>query len=122
MEQLTTLGGPVTRRTEMARMMEKIKISLSVEQLAALGRVLTYYMANMQVNDIYDQAALLLLYRFSEKARGKMFTTKNAVLISFDLPTAVTLIDMFREVDLKMWPYEYSVQTYIISEIDKQTI
>ena len=110
------------RLIEIAMLMKKVDIRLSMEQFAALGRIMSFYLANMNLNGIDDKAIFYLLYQFYEsKVRKKMLSMKQEVKFSLDMPQAWAMAAMLQEMDLAVWPYEYVVKELIIREIDHQT-
>jgi len=125
MEQLTRAASDLQtkgRLIEIAMLMKKVDIRLSMEQFAALGRIMSFYLANMNLNGIDDKAIFYLLYQFYEsKVRKKMLSMKQEVKFSLDMPQAWAMAAMLQEMDLAVWPYEYVVKELIIREIDHQT-
>jgi hypothetical protein len=123
MEQLITrdqqTGG---RMIEVAMVMRKVEFRLSKEQLAALGRIMSSYLANLSLHSIDGKALFYLLYAIYEsKVRKKMFSLKPDMKLSFDMAQAWAMVAMIQEMQLDQWPYEYQLGQYIISEIDHQT-
>jgi hypothetical protein len=125
MEQLTRASSDLQtkgRLIEIAMLMKKVDIRLSMEQFASLGRIMSSYLANMNLYGIDDKAIFYLLYQFYEsKVRKKMLSMKQEVKFSLDMPQAWAMTAMLQEMDLYIWPYEYAVKELIIREIDHQT-
>ena len=110
------------RLIEIAMLMKKVDIRMSMGQFASLGRIMSSYLANMNLNRIDNKAMFYLLYQFYEsKVRKKMLSMKQEVKLSLDMPQAWAMAAMLQEMDLYMWPYEYAVKELIIREIDHQT-
>jgi hypothetical protein len=125
MEQLTRTASDLQtqgRLIEIAMLMKKVDIRMSMGQFASLGRIMSSYLANMNLNRIDNKAMFYLLYQFYEsKVRKKMLSMKQEVKLSLDMPQAWAMAAMLQEMDLYMWPYEYAVKELIIREIDHQT-
>ncbi|MCX6277682.1 MAG: hypothetical protein NT004_06275 [Bacteroidetes bacterium] len=125
MEQLTRINNDLQtkgRLIEVAMLMKKVEIRMSLEQFASLGRIMSSYLANIQLTDIDDKAIFYLLYQMYEtKVRKKMFSMKQEIKFSLDMPQAWAVTVMMQEMDLSIWPYEYAVMELIVREIDHQT-
>ena len=110
------------RMIEVAMVMKKVDIRLSMEQLAALGRIMSSYLANLRLHTIDDKAIFYLLWAIYEgRVRKKMFSVKPQAKLSLDMAQAWAMTSMLQDMDLSVWPYEHQVMQYIISEIDHQT-
>jgi hypothetical protein len=124
MGQLTLREQEYTRgrMMEVAMIMKKVDLHLAKEQLASLGRIMSSYLAGVELHDVDDKALFFLLYKvYEDKIRKKMLTLKPTIKLSFDMPQAWALAVMFREVNLDNCPYEYQLAQSIVSEIDHQT-
>ena len=110
------------RMIEVAMVMKKVEIRLSMEQLAALGRIMSSYLANVNLNVIDDKMIFYLLFGIYEgKMRKKMLSIKPAVKLSLDMAQAWAMEVMLMEINLSAWPYEKNLGEFIISEIVHQT-
>lgn len=110
------------RMIEVAMVMKKVEIQLTREQLAALGRVMSSYLANVRLLDIGSKAAFYLLWAIYEnRVRKKMLNLKPAVKLSLDMAQSWAMGAMFSKIDLAAWPYEQHLKQLIVSEIDHQT-
>lgn len=108
---------------DIALVMRKVEIRLSMEQLASLGRIMSSYLANLSLWSIDEKAIFYLLYHIYEtKIRKKMLCLKPDVKFSVDMPQAWAMVAMIQEMDLSRWPYESQLAQYIVSEIDKQIV
>lgn len=110
------------RLIEVAMVMKKVDIRLSMAQFTALGRIMSSFLGNMTLSDVDDKALFYLLYHFYEgKIRKKMLSLKTEVKLSLDMPMAWAIAAMLQDMDLDAYPYESNVKLYILSEIDHQT-
>jgi len=111
------------RMMEVAQLMRKVEVTLTMEQLAALGRIMSSYLSNLDLFGIDAKAIFYLLYAIYEaKVRKKMLTMKPTVKLSLDMAQAWAMVAMIQEINLSAWPYEYQLGQFIISEIDHQTV
>jgi|GEM_PF-2098152 len=111
------------RMMEVAMLMRKVELRLSMEQLAALGRIMSSYLANLDLLHIDDKAVFFLLYQIYEgKVRKKMLSTKRMLRLSLDMAQAWAMISMLQDMDMAPWPFEESVKQWIIYEIDHKTV
>ena len=111
------------RMIEVAMVMRKVDLRLSREQLASLGRIMSSYMANLNLLSIDEKAIFYLLYGIYEaKVRKKMLSLKPDMKLSLDMAQAWAMSAMIQEMNLGQWPYEYQLGQFIISEIDHQTV
>jgi hypothetical protein len=111
------------RMMEVAMVMKKVEIRISMEQLASLGRIMSSYLANILLIDIDSKAIFYLLWAIYEgKVRKKMLSMKPGIKLSLDMAQAWAMMAMLQELDLSVWPYEHQVCQYIISEIHHQTV
>lgn len=130
MEQLTvTLASGLQavqtpgRLIEVAMLARKIKLKLSKEQLAVIGKVMNGYLMGAHLGEIDDKVIYYLVWEIYEgKIRKQILKLKPEIGLTLDLPHAWALMNMFFLVDLSSWPYEASVANHIISEIDHQTV
>ncbi len=110
------------RMIEVAMVMKKVEIRLSMEQLAALGRIMSSYLANLRLIDIDDKAVFYLLWAIYEnRVRKKMLSIKPTAKLSLDMAQAWAVMAMLQELNLSAWPYEKNLGEFIISEIFHQT-
>ena len=110
------------RMMEVAMVMKKVELHLSMEQLASLGRIMSSYLANLDLYGIDAKALFYLLYAIYEaKVRKKMLQMKPSVKLSLDMAQSWAMVAMIQEMNLSAWPYEYQLGQFIISEIDHQT-
>ena len=110
------------RMIEVAMVMKKVEIHLSMEQLAALGRIMSSYLANLRLFDIADKAIFYLLWAIYEnRVRKKMLSIKPTAKLSLDMAQAWAMMAMLQEINLSAWPYENNLGQIIISEIVHQT-
>ena len=111
------------RMIEVAMVMRKVDLRLSREQLASLGRIMSSYLANLNLLSIDEKAIFYLLYGIYEaKVRKKMLSLKPDMKLSLDMAQAWAMSAMIQEMNLVQWPYEYQLGQFIISEIDHQTV
>ena len=125
MEQLTILNQSTKGRLiEVAMVMRKVEIRLSIEQLASLARIMNSYLGNIRLtDDIDDKAIFYLLYQMYEaKVRKKILSLKQDAKLSLDMAQAWAMTAMLMEMDFAGWPYEHQVKQYIIGEINHQTV
>jgi hypothetical protein len=110
------------RMIEVAMVMKKVEINLSREQLAALGRIMSRYLANLRLFDIDSKAIFYLLWAIYEnRVRKKMLSIKPTVKLSLDMAQAWAMEAMLVEINLSAWPYEKNLGEFIVSEIVHQT-
>jgi len=124
MEQLNIIPQNQTqgRMIEVAMVMKKVELRLSREELAAFGRILSSFLANIALYSIYEKSVFFILYNvYESKIRKKAITMKSEYKISLEMPQAWAVTEMLEGMDLNCFPYEYSLQRGIISEIDHQT-
>jgi len=111
------------RMIEVAMVMRKVDLRLSREQLASLGRIMSSYLANLNLLSIDEKAIFYLLYGIYEaKVRKKMLSLKPDMKLSLDMAQAWAMSAMIQEMNLVQWPYEYQLGQFIISEIDHQIV
>jgi len=107
---------------EIALVMKKVKIKLTSSQVEALGRIMSNYMANIEIRRLDEKAIFFLLYSiFEGKLRKKILSLQPEMTLSIDISQAWSLFELLQEMDLDSWPYENSVKELIIRQIDKQT-
>lgn len=125
MEQLTVRDqNTVISRRDVAVVLSKVELRLSADQLSTLSRILMIWLKNwMSVSgrDLHDLAMLNLVFKLNQKLQLKLMTISPKIKMTLDKPTAWALYEALTTLDLDRWPYESSVQRYIISEIDRQT-
>jgi hypothetical protein len=111
------------RMIDIARLMKKVEIHLSREQLSALNRMMGSYLTNLDLYSIADKAIFYQLYQvYESKIRKKQFSLKHTFKLSLDVSQAWAMVSMIQEMPLAAWPYEYQLGQFIISEIDHQTV
>ena len=111
-----------SRLIEVAMVMKKVEIHLSKEQMAALSKIMSSYLANLDLFGIDSKALFYLLYAIYEsKLRKKMLSLKPGMKLSLDMSQAWAMVAMIQEMNLIAWPYEYQLGQFIRSEIDHQT-
>jgi hypothetical protein len=108
---------------QMARLLQKVDLSLSRSQLNSLCGMMTVYFQTTKLTDTRAMSNYFLLYKvWDKKIRTKKYSFKDRFKFRFDIAQANALYDMFDDFDLSNWPYESSIRDYITGEIYRQTI
>lgn len=110
------------RLIEVAMLARKIKLRLSREQLAVIGKLMGSYLSGANLYGLDEKVIYFLVWEIYEgKFRKKMLELKPQISITLDLPHAWALMNMLFLIDLSAWPYEKTIANLIIGEIDNQT-
>lgn len=113
------------RRLQLARLLKKVKIKLSRQQLEALWMLLKHDLSVAQPTNIHDKSSFLLTYRIFQKldqAYLRNMGLPKAIKISFDITEAAHLYDLREEYELSgVGEYEQAVMRDVVYEIHRQT-
>lgn len=126
MEQLSAKHDRVEYlRMEVAKMLRKVKVKLSRQQLEALRDMLRFDIASMELPVYLQQKAYFIqCFKLYEKVDRTFFKTiSNPVKMSFDIVEATHLLETCEELSIYFHnPYEQLILTSIISQINLQTV
>lgn len=111
------------RMIEVAMLQRKVRLKLTRDQFAVLGKMMTSYIRGAHLADLDDKAVFYIIWGLYEgKMRKKMLGLKPEIVLSLELSSAWALVQMLYSMELSGWPYELAVASNIISEINHQTV
>jgi hypothetical protein len=121
MEQLTNALD--YRRLQLARLLKKVKIKLSRQQLEALWVLLKHDLAAWKPTGIHEKSSYLLTYRIFRKIdQAYLQNLGKMAKLSFDLIEAAHFYDLREEFELSgIGEYEQAILRDITFEIQQQT-
>ena len=119
---MTLTGGTARSASDLFRVMRKVKLVLSREELQALGRIAVTYLAGADMTTMCEQTIYLQIYKlYDGKLRRLALAGKPKVSLVIDIIQAWAMWELIQAIDLDNWPYEDAAARKIIGEIDKQT-
>jgi hypothetical protein len=112
------------KRTELALMLKKVVIKLSRDEFEVVDQLCMLWINSKKCESLEEKALYVLIFvnLYRNRIMPQMLKVTPKITLSLSIPEAYSLNCVLTDIDLVHWPYEQSLCSKIMSEINKQTI
>lgn len=124
MEQLTKRPEEIVDWIEICKLLQKIELTLSKDQIKSLILIIAHYFIHSNRQTIEELSITYTLFRlYDKKLRPLLLSMKSKFKIKIDITTATALNHILMHMKWDQWgDYERSLSKAIIGEINRQTV